>query len=125
MNNSGAQFDYTEEGNTIQFELKHDWYVRVINLPVGATIEIKEDDGTGYQASYTQGEATTKTDGTTATFILNAKGNTVTFFNDETIQIDTGIRDDVSPYLFLLGLIPLAGVGLFLGQRRRRRMIAG
>jgi hypothetical protein len=58
---------------------------------------------------------------TTVTFIVSESGNTVTFTNDRSVTVDTGVPMESKPYWFLLGLIPLAGFGAVMMARKRRR----
>ena len=55
------------------------------------------------------------------TFTVSENGNTVTFYNDREITVDTGVPMESKPYWLLLGLIPLAGIGTILMAKKRRR----
>ena len=89
-------------------------------FPIGATVTITEGSTDGYTTTMQLGSGTAnKTN--TVTFTLSESGNTVTFENNKEVIVDTGVPMTTSPYLFLLGLIPLAGVGAILMARKRRR----
>ena len=89
-------------------------------LPVGAKVTITETTENGYT---TTAGTDNETPGTTktVTFTVSEDGNTVTFENNREVVVDTGVPMTTSPYLFLLGLIPLAGVGAILMAWKRRR----
>ena len=116
----------TEDANITR---KHGNASLLGTFPVGAIVTIQEkavekyDTTSGYneQASVTNAEKGTTT--SEVTFTVAETGNTVTFYNDRHIQIDTGVPTESKPYLLLLGLIPLAGAALVLGSRRRRRKL--
>ena len=116
-----------KDGLTIS--LKHNETFNFGDLPVGAILEISETNGEAYITSQEE-NPDWKTVESNKTYPLVIPSSTssstciVKFKNYRNVEIDTGIYDDTSPYLLLLGLIPLAGVGVILGQRRRRRRIA-
>ena len=92
------------------------------NFPVGSTVTIVETAMTGYTTT----DAVTNSDDAsteqrTVTFVVNERGNTVTFTNKREVEVDTGIPTESKPYLFLLGLIPLAGLGAVMMAKKRRR----
>ena len=96
-------------------------------FPVGAKVTIEEaktdydpaEYGVKTQAGETNADKQEKN--YSVTFTVAENGNTVTFYNNKEAEIDTGIPTESKPYLLLLGLIPLAGIAMFLGIRRRRR----
>ena len=99
----------------------------VCELPVGARVTISERD-----PSYTGGDIVNSdttverngvkvADGLGYTFSVPSQNCIVTYVNNLEVKIDTGVTTDSKPYLFLLGLIPLVGVGAILMARKRRR----
>ena len=104
-------------------------------FPVGATVTITEvkktpanQEDTPYSVTSGKKDGAGSTNASagidsfgTVTFRVSNTGNTVTFYNDKEVKVDTGVPMTTSPYLFLLGLIPLAGLGAVLAARKRRR----
>ena len=93
-------------------------------LPVGAKVTIKETEANtdGYGTSVDAGTISGTDDGEgTYTFTIPASDCTVNYTNNKEVEIDTGVSTDSKPYLFLLGLIPLAGFGAVMMARKRRR----
>ena len=90
------------------------------SFPVGATVTIVETPMEGYTTTM-QGGTVVPDATNTITFTVSEKGNTVTFENNKEVKVDTGVPMTTSPYLFLLGLIPLAGFGAVMAARKRRR----
>ena len=137
MGDRSAEFNFTitvttQNGNVIYKETrKHENGAVKINghFPVGAKVVITE--GESGQNNYTtttdvQDEAAVviqeaKDPKTTVEFYVNANGNTVTFENNKEVEVDTGIPTESKPYWFLLGLIPLAGLGTVLMAKKRRK----
>ena len=104
-------------------------------FPVGATVTITETGAEDYNkttvgkkdneenaASQTNVSAeNANTQAKSITFTVSDKGNTVTFYNDKDVKVDTGVPLESKPYLMMLALIPVAGLMVMLGARRRRR----
>ena len=102
---------------TISFSLSDNGSVVIKNVPMQATVTVSETPG-DYSASYQIGSNAVQ-EGKTA--ILNvANGQTaVTFTNDRTAQIDTGVDLDTIPYVVMLLSIFGAGALWLIGRRRR------
>ena len=90
------------------------------SFPIGATVTIVETAVDGYTTTI-EGGTPVENEKNTVTFTVSESGNTITFKNNREIEVDTGIPMESKPYWFLLGLIPLAGLGAVLMAKRRRR----
>lgn len=90
------------------------------DFPVGAKVTIKETAVDGYTTSMAGGTII-ENEVNTVTFTVSESGNTITFTNNKTVEVDTGVPMESKPYWLLLGLIPLAGLGVMLTARKRRR----
>lgn len=111
------KYQVAEDG-TITFTLKGGQSVVLQGVPKYATVTVKETNAEDkdYKTSYQMGG--NKTQGSTAT--IDVQGNmSVTFINDKTVTIDTGVNLDVLPYLLMLAVAGGA-VALLLVLKRRK-----
>ena len=127
-----------KNGNVIStrpVERNHGNAISLGNFPVGTLLRITEraktvtvpEEAYGTTYSEKQGAGSEnapfneENEALFVEFRVSDTGNTVTFYNDRKITVDTGIPMESKPYWFLLGLIPLAGLGAVLMAKRRRR----
>ena len=116
------QAGYTVDADgTAKFMLTHGEGVTLKDLDLGAAyvLEITEI-ADGYKQSYrvNEGEETKVTDGTIRVSMSDSM--IVEVINHRDAVIDTGIRADSSPYLWILGMSALA-LAIAGGRRRWRR----
>ena len=96
-------------------------------FPVGATVTIEETPFADYTITSGTKEGTDGSnadEGTTTstvTFVVAEAGNTVTFYNDKRIDIDTGVPVDQMPYLLMIAAVMLLGVVSLVGYRSRKK----
>ena len=98
------------------------------SLPVGAKVKITENDPEypeldnvkTVETTITGDHVTGDSDGMNYTFIVPNQTCTVIYTNEREIKVDTGVANDMMPYVLLLGFVTLAGAGLLMGRRRRR-----
>lgn len=113
----GAGYSVDPDTNKITFRLKGNESVVLKGVPKYATVTVTETDGKDYTTSYQAGNAE-KTDGEKAEITVWGESS-VTFINDKTITIDTGVNLDVLPYLLMLAVAGGA-VALLLVLKRRK-----
>lgn len=113
----GAGYSVDPDTNKITFRLKGNESVVLKGVPKYATVTVTETDGKDYTTSYQAGNAE-KTDGETAEITVWGESS-VTFINDKTVTIDTGVNLDVLPYLLMLAVAGGA-VALLLVLKRRK-----
>ena len=103
-------------------------------FPVGATVTITETDNKEYDETKSGSKVnedvaitnvdeddTTKKDNNSITFKVSDTGNTVTFYNNKTIEIDTGVPVEHMPYLLMIAAVMLLGVVSLVGYRSRKK----
>ena len=116
--------DITIEGITDTDIIRKHGYTSEQNLlgtfPVGATVTIKETIVDGYKTTVKEGNEEEKS-GSEIVFTVDEAGNTVTFKNDKTIEIDTGVPVDQMPYLMMIAAVMLLGVVSLVGYRSRKK----
>ena len=111
-----------EDKDPTKIYLTHEESFDFGNLPVGAKLEITEkDEQLGYTVSTAKDDeaAQEDADGKYELTIPNANC-TVKFTNSKTVEIDTGVRTDITPYAILMTLAAGAGAVMFARRRRRR-----
>lgn len=113
----GDGYSVDPDTNKITFTLKGNESVVLKGVPKYATVTVTETDRKDYTTSYQAGNAE-KTDGETAEITVWGESS-VTFINDKTITIDTGVNLDVLPYLLMLAVAGGA-VALLLVLKRRK-----
>ena len=122
---AGAETKITTD--TFNFHLKDDEYYIFYRVPMGANLTIREtpDDYilTKVEATNLNGKELTRS-GSSVTLPVSTLatdsncGHTVTFTNDRTVVIATGISLDSLPYLLILAGVAAAGIFLFLRKPR-------
>lgn len=106
-----------DEDGTITFTLKGGQSVVLLGVPKHAIVTVEETDRKDYETSYQMG-SNDPTKDSTAT--INVQSDmSVTFINDKTVTIDTGVNLDVLPYLLMLAVAGGA-VALLLVLKRRK-----
>ena len=106
-----------DEDGTITFTLKGGQSVVLLGIPKHAIVTVEETDRKDYETSYQMG-SNDPTKDSTAT--INVQSDmSVTFINDKTVTIDTGVNLDVLPYLLMLAVAGGA-VALLLVLKRRK-----
>jgi len=110
---------------TGEFTLKHGQTVTVNNVPVNATIVIKENNE-DYKVKQIKVNDVVKTDedgssdtSAKVTITTTANKSTVVFTNDKEATIDTGILLDSAPYILTLG-IALGGMAMYVINKRKK-----
>lgn len=97
------------KGNVYTIELGDKESVTLSNIPAGTTYEITETNKTGYTATSVFSDPS-KT-------ISKNDADTVTFTNNKTAEIDTGITLDSLPYILALAVAFGGAVVLFTRKR--------
>ena len=113
----GDGYSVDPDTNKITFTLKGNESVVLKGVPKYAKVTVTETDRKDYTTSYQAGNAE-KTDGETAEITVWGESS-VTFINDKTVTIDTGVNLDVLPYLLMLAVAGGA-VALLLVLKRRK-----
>lgn len=130
MADVSREFTFTVSyGETTEtFTLSHNGIETLENIPVGATVTIKESDADGYAFSVSsvngQDEYTVGSDSNTITFTMPAENVNVMINNHKDATIDTGILLDSLPYILILGIV-IAGVAILLLPKYKNMMIKG
>ena len=83
------------------FKLKHDAMATFGNLPAGVTYTVTETPVDGYTTNNIEQKGT-----------IVAGLNEVTFINEKSGTIDTGVTTENLPYVLLIGFVVLAGAAL-------------
>lgn len=126
MGNRGEEFTFTVSGNTYTeevttFKLKHD-ESKELTVNIGDTITVTEAES-GYSVSYeitAEGYTAVSGSGNSVQYtVTSAADQTITFTNNKTVIIDTGVLLDTLPYIIIL-VIVAAGAVLMLKKRSRR-----
>ena len=128
MGDRSADFSFTAEftktdgtKTTENFTLKHGQTKQFTNVQWGTTVKITEAEDSSYDTSSQLNNGEWKKQHEVTIEHVENEYYTVTFENGKEVKIDTGVPMTTFPYLVLLGLIPLAGIGAFLMYRKRRR----
>ncbi len=104
--------------NTVTAEL-HDGETATITVPYGATITIKETNGSGYTASYVVGSESKK-DGSICEISKITENTNITFTNDKNVAAATAMVTSYLPYL-----LAVAGAGalftVLMAEKKRKR----
>ena len=99
---------WTGNTATYNFKLKHGQTATFANLPYGVSYYVDEAAADGYTTTYTNQTKTAGEEGfldTIEAVVTNAMGDVV---------VDTGVITDNGPWLALLGLLAIAGIGYFI-----------
>lgn len=88
------------------FKLKHDAMATFGNLPAGVTYTVTETPVDGYTTNNIEQKGT-----------IVAGLNEVTFINEKSGTIDTGVTTENLPYVILMGLVVLAGAALLIKRK--------
>lgn len=88
------------------FKLKHDAMATFGNLPAGVTYTVTETPVDGYTTNNIEQKGT-----------IVAGLNEVTFINEKSGTIDTGVTTENLPYVLLIGFVVLAGAALLLKRK--------
>ena len=118
-NDNEGQSDPTSitSGNATTFHLKDGETITINGLPAGATYTITETGtGTGYTTTYTVGATGPTTGSDTGSQVLNAD-TTVTFTNNRSGIIPTGVLLTIAPFVGLM-LVGLVGVVIVLKKKK-------
>jgi plastocyanin len=115
---------------TKPISLKHGEIFDFGNLPVGAKVTITEENPdypalppetiNSEKTTITRDDISNQLVSMEYTFIVPNQTCTVIYTNEREIKVDTGVANDMMPYVLLLGFVTLAGAGLLMGRRRRR-----
>lgn len=104
--------------NTVTAEL-HDGETATITVPYGATITIKETNGSGYTASYVVGSESKK-DGSICEISKITENTNITFTNNKNVAAATAMVTSYLPYL-----LAVAGAGalftVLMAEKKRKR----
>ena len=114
----------TKTLSAIHFKLQHD---KAISLPLdnGVKLQVFELKDKGYEKAkiLNGGTASEMTVGNkiyTHTGKLDNSGQTITFQNPKITAVPTGLRGDITPYLFsIFGFTMMAGMYLTIRKRKR------
>ena len=114
----------TKTLSAIHFKLQHD---KAISLPLdnGVKFQVFELKDKGYEKAKilnggTASEMTVGNKTYTHTGKLDNSGQTITFQNPKITAIPTGLRGDITPYLFsIFGFTMMAGMYLTIRKRKR------
>ena len=114
----------TKTLSAIHFKLQHD---KAISLPLdnGVKFQVFELKDKGYEKAKilnggTASEMTVGNKTYTHTGMLDNSGQTITFQNPKITAIPTGLRGDITPYLFsIFGFTMMAGMYLTIRKRKR------
>lgn len=88
------------------FKLKHDAMATFGNLPAGVTYTVTETPVDGYTTNNIEQKGT-----------IVAGLNEVTFINEKSGTIDTGVITENLPYVLLIGFVVLAGAALLIKRK--------
>ena len=88
------------------FKLKHDAMATFGNLPAGVTYTVTETPVDGYTTNNIEQKGT-----------IVAGLNEVTFINEKSGTIDTGVTTENLPYVLLIGFVALAGAALLIKRK--------
>lgn len=88
------------------FKLKHDAMATFGNLPAGVTYTVTETPVDGYTTNNIEQKGT-----------IVAGLNEVTFINEKSGTIDTGVTTENLPYVLLIGFVVLAGAALLIKRK--------
>lgn len=88
------------------FKLKHDAMATFGNLPAGVTYTVTETPVDGYTTKNIEQKGT-----------IVAGLNEVTFINEKSGTIDTGVTTENLPYVLLIGFVVLAGAALLIKRK--------
>ena len=116
---SGSNYTIANDSPyTVTFSLAHGGRVVLKGVPVGATVVVTETDYSPYTPKYYENGAFKDTNNGSVTVTVVGTESGVTFQNEYSATIDTGITLDVLPYMLLLGGA-LAMLAVLLVRRRR------
>ena len=115
---TGENYTVSEDGYTATFTLKHGESIKIDNIPLGATMVIKEAAYEDYATSANPAGSVTDT-GYEVKFVEVTESNEVEFTNDKEVTIDTGIALDSLPYILILAGVAVVAVALVLHKRRK------
>lgn len=106
-----------------KFELKHNESVDIVDVPVGATIEVSETMGEYSAEVKVTGTGTVEDISTDETAGRRVKGvgedTKLEFTNTKNPTIDTGILLDSMPYVVILG-IAILGIAVYVVRKRKK-----
>lgn len=88
------------------FKLMHDAMATFGNLPAGVTYTVTETPVDGYTTNNIEQKGT-----------IVAGLNEVTFINEKSGTIDTGVTTENLPYVLLIGFVVLAGAALLIKRK--------
>lgn len=115
---TGGEYTLTDS-RTATFSLSHNKSVTLHDVPIGATLTIKEEGADGY-TMYIDG---TPVEGNTytGTYAVSGEGeNKVTVENNKEAIPDTGIVTDSLPYIVILACVVAIGAVVIVRRRGRR-----
>lgn len=123
MGDYEKEFSFTAYVNDEEFDtfsLKNGESCTLINVPLGAELVIKETNADGYTVSVgddTIKDAASKEDAV-YTVTPVTEGLDITFTNNKTATIDTGVFTDTAPYIILFS-VAAVGAAVLLTKKRR------
>jgi len=104
-------------GTSVDFYIKHDETIKIVNIPYDVTYTVVEEDCTddGYAAAvYTDDDTDDETEKT-----IDDAADLVTITNTKGAEVDTGISVDSIPYIAMLGVVAIGGTGFLVSKKRR------
>lgn len=118
------QWSYSVESNMNangDFDLGHNDTVELKDVPVGATLTLRETNADGYEISavYNKHEEIQNAVNGSLVFCINDTDTEIVVANKKDPVPDTGIILDSLPYVLILVIVVVGGV-LFLRRRRNR-----
>ena len=114
--NSGITLSGDKKSAT--FSLKHGESVTIAGVPSQAAMTITESNADGYTTT-AEGITGGTLSGRAYSFTVPNEDGSVTFTNNKTVTVDTGIRLDFLPYALLLGTVAAGAVWIL---RRRKEV---
>ena len=115
---AGSGITLSNDKKTARFSLKHGESVTIAGVPSMAAMTITESNADGYVTT-AEGISGGSLSGRTYSFTVPEEDGAVTFTNNKTVEVDTGIRLDFLPYVLLLGMTAVGAIWIL---RRRREV---
>ena len=115
---AGSGISLSSDKKTATFSLMHGESVTIAGVPSMAAMKITESNADGYVTT-AEGISGGSLSGRTYSFTVPEEDGAVTFTNNKTVEVDTGIRLDFLPYVLLLGMTAAGAIWIL---RRRREV---
>lgn len=120
-----AELTATNGSVNATYYLKHGQSIVIEGLTAATKFAVTEDDytGDGYTTSYklTEGQTSATSGREIVATDMGTADRKVTFINNKTGTVPTGILLDVAPYIVLVALVGVGLIALFATKKRRSR----